>query len=181
MTTIQRAGARRIRSIGACGAALLCAALLAAAAFFTGSAHAQTSFGSGFGHDASEPIEVAAESLEVRNSDNVAVFRGQVRVKQGAVRMTATELEVTYARGGGEGAIDRLKAIGEVVITNGNDTATADEADYDVGASEILMTGDVLLVQGSNAIAGDKLRIDLTTGQARMIGRVVVKVLPDAQ
>lgn len=154
-----------------------------AAAFMAGAALAQTttSFGGrGFAHDSAQPIQVSADSLEVRNADSAAIFRGSVRVRQGQVRMTATELQVTYARGGSDGAIDRLRAIGDVIITNGAETATSNAADYSVEAGEIIMTGDVLLVQGPNAILGDRLRIDLESGVATMSGRVTVKLQPES-
>jgi len=43
---------------------------------------------------------------------------------------------------------------------------------YSVGAAEIVMTGDVVLTQGANALAGEELTVDLETGKGRMTGRV---------
>lgn len=163
----------------ACAAALL---LMAVAA--QGPAWAQSSPFGGFEHDASQPVEVASDTLEVRNEEQKAVFSGNVRIRQGDVRMKAEWLEVTYAapgerrRGaaaasgapGAGGAIDRLRARGEVIITNGNETAKAENADYDVATAEILLTGQVILLQGDNVIKGERLRIDLTRGTARMEG-----------
>lgn len=156
----------------------LAAAVGVAALLFAASAPAQqrTPF-AGFQHDATQPIQVAADSLEVRNADNVAIFRGDVDVRQGDVRMRAQYLEVRYRRGagpqtaGGGGAIDRLRARGDVIMTNGREHAQAQAADYDVSAGTIVLTGNVLLLQGeNNQIAGERLTIDLATGQARLEG-----------
>ena len=142
-----------------------------------------TPFG-GFQHDSTQPIEVAADSLEVRNAERKAVFSGNVRVRQGDVLMKAEWLEVTYAARGGakpaasagplganSGAIDRLRARGEVIISNGAETARSKEADYNVAQAAIFLTGDVILLQGANVIKGERLRIDLNSGTARMVGQ----------
>ncbi|MCI4663270.1 MAG: lipopolysaccharide transport periplasmic protein LptA [Neomegalonema sp.] len=168
---------RRMKNIAARSAQMFAAALCFTLVAASGDAVAQAKFGTGFGHDTSKPIEVAADSLEVRNAANSAVFRGRVRVKQGAVRMTAKELHVTYAKGGKSGAIDKLRALGDVLITNGKDAATAKRADYNVKTGKIIMTGDVLLLQDPNAISGDRLIIDLPTGRATMKGRITVKII----
>ncbi len=175
---------RRIASTGLAAAAALGLAATAAAQSTT------TPFG-GFRHDASQPIQVSSDTLQVRNEDQVAIFDGNVDVAQGAVRMSAQRLEVTYrgqrgqnddaadAVAPGQGAIDRLKAIGDVLISNGEETAKADVADYDVAKGEIVMSGDVILVQDRNVIKGKRLRIDLASGTAKMdSGRVQVSLEP---
>lgn len=167
-------------------AAAALAALLALGAPAPSALAQQTPF-AGFKHDANQPIDVSADSLEVRNADQVAIFRGSVDVRQGVVRMTANVLEVSYVgQGGGGGsavpgggAIERLRAIGEVIMHNGKESARADRADYDVAAGEILLTGNVLLLQGRNAVRGDRLRIDLASGTARMEGQSRVQVQLD--
>lgn len=166
----RRAVARAIAPARRFAAALSFAAALAAG----GSAAAQsgpTPFG-GFKHDANQPIEVSADELEVRNSDQVAVFKGAVDVRQGDVRMRSNSLEVFYAQGGGEqqGAIRRLRALGDVFISNGKESAKSATADYNVSSGDILLTGDVVLLQGENVIKGQRLRIDLLTGTAKIEG-----------
>lgn len=164
-------------------AALLAAALTAALASGSAAAQSRTTPFGGFQHDTTRPVEVSSDQLEVRNADQKAIFTGNVRVRQGGVLMKADWLEVTYAnraRGamkasasdplGGGGAIDRLRARGEVIISNGAETARSREADYDVASAAIILTGDVILLQGKNVLKGEKLRIDLTNGSAKMIG-----------
>lgn len=166
------------------------AVLLAAAAGVSAAAQGGDGPFSGFSHDSSQPVEVAADSLEVQNERNMAIFRGSVDVRQGDVRMTANELRVTYVGGGGApaagaggGGVERIVAIGDVVITNGVEIAQADRADYEVSAGEIVLVGDVLLIQDGGAIRADTLTIDLASGQARMDGpsRVQLQLEPASQ
>lgn len=166
-------GARRARGV----LGLVVAAAFAASLTPGLAQSGATPFG-GFEHDSTQPVEVSADTLEVRNAEQKAIFAGNVRVRQGEVAMKAEWLEVTYAaRGGaatagaGGGAIDRLRARGNVIITNGAEMAKSREADYDVASAEISLAGDVLLVQGQNVIKGDRLKIDLASGTARMVSQ----------
>ena len=49
---------------------------------------------------------------------------------------------------------------------------TLDLAPDSVAAGDVVLTGNVLLTQGANALAGEKLTVDLATGVGRMEGRV---------
>lgn len=139
----------------------------------------------GFKHDNTLPVEVTADSLRIEQATGVALFSGSVLVGQGSLRLQADSVEVTYARDGGDGgstgAIEGVKAIGNVTMTNGGEAAEAETATYDVKTGDVLMEGDVLLTQGQNALSGQKLRIDLNTGIAQMEGRVQTIFQPAAQ
>ena len=146
-------------------------ALALAAVFATGAAAQSASPFGGFKHDETQPIEIAADSLEVREQEKIAVFKGEVVAGQGTMRLSADELEVNYAGdGGGTGQIQRLQARGNVVVANGAETASGDYADYNVAAGTIRMTGDVTLNQGGNTVSGQSLSIDLNTGRGKVDG-----------
>ncbi|NNU79383.1 lipopolysaccharide transport periplasmic protein LptA [Halovulum dunhuangense] len=141
-------------------------------------AQATLPFG-GFVHDSSLPVEIAADSLTLDQSDGSAIFEGTVEVAQGTLRMQADRIAVFYAEGGAQGGeVARMEARGNVLLTNGAEAAEAQEARYDVSSGEVAMSGDVLLTQGENVLAGQALRIDLTTGTARMEGRVQTVLNP---
>ncbi|WP_018632061.1 LptA/OstA family protein [Neomegalonema perideroedes] len=131
----------------------------------------------GFRQNPNLPIEIAADSLEVRQSEQRAVFSGGVDARQGELRLQAQRVEVVYAGDGGasaasgaQGAIRSLRAEGDVFITNGSETAQGSWAEYDVAGGVALMGDDVILTQGENVIRGPRLRIDLNSGQARLEG-----------
>jgi lipopolysaccharide export system protein LptA len=154
--------------------ALLLAVLAAAPA---AAQDADSPFGA-FRHDASQPIEITADSLAVNQGAQTATFSGDVVAGQGTLRLTAEKIVVSYGGAGeggddaapGAGRIDRLRAEGEVFLSNGSETARGQWADYDVSGGEVTMGGGVVLTQGENAISGERLRIDLGAGTGEISG-----------
>jgi lipopolysaccharide export system protein LptA len=64
--------------------------------------------------------------------------------------------------------ITKIEAKGQVVITSEKDqTTTSDWALYDVPAQQVTVGGNVVLTQGKNVLKGDRLVIDLKTGESR--------------
>jgi lipopolysaccharide export system protein LptA len=146
-------------------------------------AQTQNPFG-GFKHDSSQPIEITADALEVRQAESLAVFSGQVVAGLGTLRLAAQTLTVWYVAGGdgadGSGDIDRLRAEGDVFLTSGAETARGAWAEYDVAGGLVTMGGGVTLTQGENAIRGDRLSVDLNAGTGRIEGGRVQSVFRPA-
>lgn len=143
-------------------------ALLASAA-----AQAQ---GSTANHDTKQPIEINADSLEVLQDKQIAVFRGNVDAVQGQIRLRADELKVHYrtkdSSGGGgiSGSIARIDATGNVFVSSATETAQGDAGVYDVDRGEITLTGKVVLTRGENVIRGRRLVLNMETGHSRIEG-----------
>ena len=122
-------------------------------------------------HDTRLPIEITADSLEVKQQERLAVFQGNVDAVQGDLRLTASEIRVHYRGGSGdapEGAISRIDATGDVRFATPNETAQGDAGVYDVAAQVITLTGAVVLTRGDNVIRGEKLTLELATGRSRI-------------
>ena len=117
-----------------------------------------------------------ADTLAVDQASGLASFTGNVLVVQGAMRLSADEVRVEYAKEGGK--IARLHASGKVLLVNATDAAEASEAVYTIDTGEVVMTGSVLLTQGQAAIRGQKLVIDLKSGTGRMEGGVTTTFVP---
>ena len=177
-------------SLGGIAAAVAAALLAAAAVFPPGAAAAQGALFGGFQHDSTQPLSVEADNFNIENAANKGVLTGNVRVVQGVIKIRCDRLEIYYSGKGGAkkaassgslfgggSAVDRLVASGKVIIKDGNQRAArAKKADYDVAAREILMTGNVALMEidektdrVSGILQGDKLKIDLASGTARII------------
>lgn len=156
--------------------ALLAALLLPAAAL----AQAQVPF-AGLSIDRLAAVEIAAETLDVDQEAGTALFAGEVVVEQGTLRLAADRLRVAYgsAPDGGRGRISRLVADGNVTLTTPQDRAEAAQADYDLDAGVLTLSGGVRLEQGGNLLTSDRLVIDLATGTGRMDGRVRTILRPD--
>ncbi|MEP5198732.1 MAG: lipopolysaccharide transport periplasmic protein LptA, partial [Paracoccaceae bacterium] len=123
--------------------------------------------------DRTQQVEVSADELSIDQSNGQAVFAGNVLVVQGEVRMSAGRVAVVYAQtDGAANGISSLKATGGVTFVTAKDAVEAREATYSVEQGTVQLSGDVILTQGQNAISGEKLVVDLNSGQGRMEGRV---------
>ncbi len=132
---------------------------------------AQVPFGE-LGTGEARQVEIAADSLSIDQATKSAVFAGNVVAGMGELRLSADQVEVIYASEGAAGAITALRASGNVVFVSGSDSARADSAIYHLVEGNVLMEGNVILTQGQNALSGQRLRIDINSGTARMEGRV---------
>src|SRR6476660_1765420 len=94
--------------------------------------------------------------------------------KKDSGEQVATETKVADAKDDkGESSdsgtqITKIIARGDVVITSENDqTTSSDWAIYDVPTQQVTVGGNVVLTQGKNVLKGDRLVIDLKTGESR--------------
>jgi LPS export ABC transporter protein LptC/lipopolysaccharide transport protein LptA len=133
-----------------------------------------------FKTDPHAPIEVESDTLDVNDPIKLAIFKGNVRAKQGDFLVRTAELQATYSGqmglnaensagdlAGKQGAeLTRVEAKQKVVIT-GKDgqTATGDWASFDVKANTVLMGGRVIVSREKDFVEGTRLRMDLTSGQ----------------
>lgn len=146
--------------------ALFCACLSIATPAF-----AQTNVNlGGISADPSAPVEITADNLSVDQDTGTAIFQGNVVLGQGDLRLSATRVQVIYDGTGG--GISSLKASGGVTFVTATEAAESENADYDLDAGTLVMTGNVLLTQGPSAISADTMRVNLSDGSAQMEGRV---------
>lgn len=163
-------------------AALATGALVLAPAIWPASAGAQGQLARGA--DADQPIKIDADSLEVQQAKNLAIFKGNVEAVQGRINMRANEIRVWYqpksakkagkSPAGGDpasgGTIIRIDAIGKVFVSSPDETAQGDTGVYDVPNKRIILTGNVVLTRGGNIIRGEKLTLNMATGRSEIQG-----------
>jgi lipopolysaccharide export system protein LptA len=127
----------------------------------------------GKGYDTSLPIEINADSLEVQQDANIAIFRGTVDAVQGELNLRADQLTVHYkANAEGENAIRLIEAVGDVFLSSPEEMAQGEKGVYNVEADTVELFGSVVLTRGNNVIRGDHLIMNLITGESRMLGGV---------
>jgi len=126
--------------------------------------------------DRALPVEVTADNLSVNQADNTALFTGSVVIAQGGMRLSAPRVRVVYLAD--QSGIESLQATGGVTLVSGEDAAEAARADYNITTGMIELRGDVLLVQGDNAITGETVLVDTGAGTARVSGRVKTVLQP---
>lgn len=139
---------------------------------------------SGFDTGSQEPIQIEADKLEVRDPEKLAIYTGNVKVRQGETVLEAPELRVFYAgEATAEGApgseVSRIEAGPTVLVRSNDQTASGGQAILDMARDTITMSGNVVLTQGPNVVRGERLIVNLATRQGRMEGgRVQTLITP---
>ncbi len=120
-------------------------------------------------HDSRQPVEAVSDELSIDQDNRIATFSGNVIITQGEMILTGAKVEIEYTE---DQSIKRVTATRDVTLVNPTEAAEADLAVYTPKNNRIVLTGNVMLTQGGTAIAGDRLRINLESGDGVMDGRV---------
>ena len=135
-----------------------------------------------FKTDPNAPIDVEADTLDVYDQMKQAIFRGNVKSKQGDFVVRTVEMAVFYTGQGfaagsvgsdpgdrsASSQLTRVEARQRVlIIGRDGQTATGDWAIFDVKANTVLMGDHVVVSRGKDVAEGPRLKIDLTTGMYR--------------
>jgi lipopolysaccharide export system protein LptA len=134
-----------------------------------------------------EPVRITSATLEVRDKSKMAIFKGDVLVTQGETEVRCNELVVFYddekEKGDKSGAkkvassdptargqqqIRRMEAKGNVVVTQKDQRAVGDRAEFDMRSNTVTLIGNVVITNADNVVRGTRMIVDLTTGVARM-------------
>lgn len=181
MTVPMRLNVFRYRAcVGALAAMLLAAGAAQAQSTVQGVPNAMQ----GFSQNRDKPIQIDAQSLEMRDKDKAATFSGNVKVVQGDTTMRSKTLVVFYDNEdkssaksavksampgpGGSTSIRRLEARGGVIVTQKDQTVTGQTGVFDMKANTVTMLGGVVLTKDKNVLRGDRLVVDMTTGVSRV-------------
>jgi lipopolysaccharide export system protein LptA len=168
-------------------AALSACAMGVALAGAAAAAHAQ-----GIAPQSSGPMDISADNGTFVNSACESTWSGSAEVLQGTTRLRANVIRAFFkkkpggADAGGKsqdsgavsglpgspqsncGATQRIEAEGDVFYVTPDQNARGDHAVYTADDDLIVMTGNVIVVQGKNVIHGDRLTIHVATREAQM-------------
>jgi len=144
------------------------------------------------GQSADQPVQIEAATLEVHDKNKEATFSGNVQVVQGDTTMKCQSLVVFYGQevglGGTSGTsgadgtsvtsnkgmpqgaqnIRRIEARGGVTVITKDQNASGDLGIYDLKTKTITLSGNVVVSQGQNVIHGERVVVDMVTGNARV-------------
>jgi lipopolysaccharide export system protein LptA len=123
-------------------------------------------------HNTDAPIDVDAKAIDVLDANGKAIWSGDVRIKQGDMRLNADTVTVYYSHSkkGGDPTITRLDAQNNVKLVTPSESATGRFGIYDVGQKTITLVGGVTLIRGENVLHGQRLSIDLESGRSKLDG-----------
>ena len=127
------------------------------------------------------PIDITADNGTLVNSTCEATWSGAAEALQGTSRLRANVIKAylrkkpaasgaaqTGAAGAANpsdcGATQRIEADGNVFYVTPDQVAHGDHAVYNADTDQIVMTGNVIVVQGlKNVVRGDKMTIHVQT------------------
>ena len=182
---------------------LLCFAVLAtpaAGAVQAQQANAPPNALQGFSQNRDQPVNIKANALEVRNQKKVATYTGHVHLVQGDTTLRCKTLIVYYdgdqpgdqapaaksaaATPASSGNIRLMEAIGQVVVTQNDQTATGEKAVYDMKTNLVTLSAlagnYVAVTQGPNVVQGVRLVVHLDTGVSHFEGGVSSTFIPSS-
>jgi lipopolysaccharide export system protein LptA len=172
---------KRHHSCGEIFAAALIAAMMAFASAGAAAQGPPSAF-EGFSRNKGQPVKIQATSLEVRDKEKVATFRVDVHVTQGDTQIKCQTLVVYYDNEdvtGGKAAqpgpneqqqIRKMEALGGVIVTQKDQIATGERADFDMRSNTLVLSGNVVVTKGQDVLRGPKLVVNMTDGVSRMEG-----------
>jgi len=131
---------------------------------------ASSAFAQSTQDNASLPVEATADNLQVNSQENSAVFTGNAKVVQGILNLSANTITVFFEEE--EKNISAVDALGSVKFTNGEESAEASSANFNVATQTIQFTGNVILRQAQTVLTGNQLTYNITTGRSKMTGNV---------
>lgn len=122
------------------------------------------------GFNSNQPVDYAADRIELQDRADRVVLSGNVVVNQGDLRLSAGRTVVNYTNTDAL-RIQRITATGGVRVTRGNESARGNVGVYDFNRRIITLVGDVALKRGSDTLNGGRLIIDLKTGVSSVDGQ----------
>ncbi|MCZ6709509.1 MAG: lipopolysaccharide transport periplasmic protein LptA [Gammaproteobacteria bacterium] len=118
--------------------------------------------------DADQPIHIRADNAEIDQQQGLAIYRGDVRVEQGTLRVTADEMTVTYV----DQKVVRITAKGnpahyqqQIEVGRENVTAHSSVIIYFTQEERLDLLGDAYLIQEGSEITGDLITYDIVAGK----------------
>lgn len=112
--------------------------------------------------DSDEPIDITGDIAEFH--ENLAIWRGNVRVIQGESILTTDRIEADLSK---DGDLTKIRAIGSVRYSNGNEAITGERALFDNIKRTITITENVILTQGKQVMSAGALIYWVDSGMVK--------------
>jgi lipopolysaccharide export system protein LptA len=117
------------------------------------------------------PTNITSDTLTLHAKNRVFVYKGNVVVTQGDMKLTSNEIEGNYNE---QNQIQKIVAKGDVVITKQEIEATSQRAIYDAVSSIVTLTDNPQLKQGESILIADRIKVLLNENRSQAEGNVRV-------
>jgi len=118
--------------------------------------------------DADQPIHIRANNAEIDQDQQLVIYRGEVQVDQGTLRVNADEMTVEYR----DQKVVRITAVGKPAHYQQQIEANQDQVKarsstiiYHTQDEKLDLVGDAYLFQEGNEISGDLIKYDIVAGK----------------
>lgn len=125
--------------------------------------------------NAKGPIDTVSDHFEFSNSECVGTYQGNVETRQDDAHLRTDVLKLYSAKTTKPGSssascgdLTRIEALGSVYYATPQQRVRGDKAVYLAADNTITITGDVVAVQGKNVMRGEKMVINVKTGDGQM-------------
>jgi lipopolysaccharide export system protein LptA len=153
----------------------LAPAVLALALGAAGAARAQQ-----LGPNSDGPVDITADELEVQNKACISTWKGKAEALQGTARVRADVMTAYFVPKPGNGGATGSGACGDLIkieadgsvyyVTAKDQRARGDHGVYDASNDTVVLTGDVVAVQGQNVVRGSRMVFNTQTGEGHLTG-----------
>jgi lipopolysaccharide export system protein LptA len=143
-----------------------------------------------------EPIQIKANELEWLYDEQRIIYRGNVVAIQGDTTLKCNVLTVTYEtppeteaksvqskpeRASSKERFKEVVAEGSVDITSGERHATGKKAVFNEASRTVVLSGDAVLLDGGNQVAGETVTWFLDEKRGTVVGRAEMVIIPESQ
>ncbi len=117
----------------------------------------------------SDTIIVSSEKLNVYRNNNVSVFSGNVYAEDDTIKLWSDKISMFYDET--KKSVYEIVAENNVKIIVNGVTAFGNYSKYKVNNEELLLEGNVVVIEKNNKIQSDQLILDLTNSTSIMTAK----------
>ena len=117
----------------------------------------------------SDTIKVSSEKLNVYRDNNISVFSGNVYAEDDTIKLWSDKISMFYDET--KKSVYEIVAENNVKIVVNGVTSHGDFAKYQVDNEELLLEGNVVVIEKDNKIQSDQLILDLANSTSIMTAK----------
>ena len=114
----------------------------------------------------SETIRISSEKLNIHRVKNISVFTGNVYAEDEEIKLWSDKISMYYDEN--KDSVKEIIAENNVKIIIDGITAFGNYSEYKVYTEELILEGDVIVIENNNKIESDQLILDLANSTSIM-------------
>ena len=122
----------------------------------------------------SDTINVSSEKLDIYRDTNISVFSGNVYAEDDTIKLWSDKVSMFYDET--KKSVHEIVAENNVKIIINGVTAYGDFSKYQVDNEELLLEGNVVVIEKDNKIQSDQLILDLANSTSIMTAKTNSRV-----